>query len=72
MRDVAATKSPARIQAEGYSSDLISLLSQKVVGQGEELSIYNEHNFPVYFKPFVACDVLNLIRRYPRMRVAVN
>ncbi|MEP6913058.1 MAG: AAA family ATPase [bacterium] len=38
----------------------------------EELSICNEHNFPILFKPFLACDVLNLIRRYPRTRAAVN
>jgi DNA-binding NtrC family response regulator len=38
----------------------------------EELFICNEHNFPILFKPFLACDVLNLIRRYPRTRAAVN
>ena len=38
----------------------------------EELSICNQHNFPILFKPFLAGDVLNLIRRSPRRQAAVN
>jgi len=51
------------------STDLINLLSQKVVGQSSatdgELTLCAERNFPILFKPFPAQDILNFIRSLP-------
>ncbi len=48
------------------STDLINLLSQKVVGQSSatdgELTLCAERNFPILFKPFLAQDILSFIR----------
>lgn len=77
MPDVAPTRSQAETQPAGHSSDLISLLSQKIVGQLTATKaivpcvyLYQSGLAPEG-RP-AACDDLNLMRHSQRRQAAVN